>query len=173
MFRDGPVRVAKDAEHFAFLPLSLPTGVQSAADVRLYQVRPWLTRLGAWSRASVSYGSNAFGQPTQPASEASEPHVCHVLSRSGWPKSVPPSSTAACTPAPVKPAFHAPVKLWVFASSAFSRFSASKLDGFSGGALSYGTEFFWNSRKASLRVFLSGWLPTSGSTPSGCPVRLN
>ena len=73
-FRAGPVWVAKVTWHIAFLSIlsaGLPffsTYVQVADCVSLYQERPCGTKLGAASRTSVPYGSNAFGQPTQPGS---------------------------------------------------------------------------------------------------------
>ena len=54
---------------------------------------------------------------------------------------------------PVKPAFHAPVKLCVLASSTFMLFTWSKLEVLSGGALSNGTDCFWNAASAAFRVF--------------------
>ena len=45
-----------------------PTGCRpSAAIVFVYQVRPWSMISGAVRHCSVPYGSNAFGQPFQPA----------------------------------------------------------------------------------------------------------
>ena len=41
--------------------------------VGVYQERPWSTNCGATSHTSVSYGSNAFGQPFQPGSGAFAP----------------------------------------------------------------------------------------------------
>ena len=124
MFRDGPVRVANETRaRSAFLPSPGRRAGTSPAVVCVYQVRPWsieLRRLEQHERVVRVEGL----RPAVPArSVASEPHVCHVLSRSGCPKSVPPSRTAAWTPLPVKPASHAPVKLCVLASSAFSSLS--------------------------------------------------
>ena len=77
------------------------------------------------------------------------------------------------TPVPVKPAFQAPVKLWVLASSTFMLFTWSKFEVLSGGALLNGTDFFWKAASAAFRVFASGWLPISGSSPVGLPDCLN
>src|SRR4051812_48277502 len=89
--RDGPVRVPNVTEQSP-----LPAA-QVTADVGVYQDRPPLIWLGAASHWRVPNGSKALGQPFQPESTKSvsvaPDHVCHVFSRSGWPKSVPPSST--------------------------------------------------------------------------------
>src|SRR4051794_20683846 len=184
MLRDGPVFVPNETEHSAFLSVacagfpSFLTYVHPSAVVGVYQVKPWSMSCGAASITRVSYGSNAFGQPTQPGSAprlstSDCVQVCQVPIRSGWPQSVPPSRTETVTPLPVKPACHAPVKLCVFASSTSRLFCWSKLAVLRGGAFSNGTDFFWSSRRAAFRVFLSGCLPTSGSLPTGRPVCLN
>jgi hypothetical protein len=91
--RDGPVLVAKSTEQVP------PDVVQVAAVVLVYQDRPWSTWLGSASHCSVPNGSNAFGQPFQPAFAPVWPvQVCQVFSRSGWPQSVPPSRTPTVTP---------------------------------------------------------------------------
>ena len=81
----------------------VPAG-QVTSDVGVYHDRPPEIWLGAASSCSVPNGSNAFGQPFQPSSVKSvsvtPDQVCHVFSRSGWPKSVPPSSTPTVTPSP-------------------------------------------------------------------------
>src|SRR5262245_37607224 len=131
--RDGPTRVANETAQSP-----APAG-QVTADVGVYQDRPPLIWLCAASHWSVPNGSNAFGQPFQPSSvkapSVAPDHVCHVLSRSGWPKSVPPSSTPTVTPSPAKPAFQASVKLCVLASITSSLRSCSKFEPFGAGAL--------------------------------------
>src|SRR5215208_1335263 len=96
--RDGPVRVPN-----VTWQAPLPAG-QATADAGVYHERPPLIWVGAASHCRVPNGSNAFGQPFQPESVKSvsvtPDHVCQVLSRSGCPKSVPPSSTPTVTPSP-------------------------------------------------------------------------
>jgi hypothetical protein len=95
--RDGPVRVANETVHV------LPPPEHEAAVVGVYQERPWATWLGASATWMVPNGSNAFGQPFQPGSPPKScalVHVFHVPIRSGWPKSVPPSSTPTVVPSP-------------------------------------------------------------------------
>jgi hypothetical protein len=59
--RDGPVLVAKSTEQVG------PDFTQVAAVVLVYQDKPWSMSLGEDSHWSTPNGSNALGQPFQPA----------------------------------------------------------------------------------------------------------
>ena len=120
-FRDGPVRVAKLTVQVS------PSPAHSVEVVRTYQLIPASIRPGAASHSKVPKGSKAAGQPLG-SSATSAP------SRSGWPQSVPLSSTAAVEPLPVKPLFQASVKLWLRASRTFSLRYSSKVEPRGGGA---------------------------------------
>src|SRR5262245_2249286 len=170
--REGPVRVAKVTRQL------LPWRSHCFAWVGVYHDSPWSTRSGAMSHTSVLNGSNALGQPFQPSSavapSVAPDHVCHVPRRSGWPKSVPPSSTPTVEPSPAYPARHALAKSWVRASMTPSFFSSSKCERARSGALSYGTSSRLSASRRARSVALDGrWLSSGSGMPRGLPVCLS
>ena len=94
--RDGPSRVENLTGQIACGAL-FAQSLQVAATVFVCQDRPLSTRSSrSDSQMSAPYGSNAFGQPFQPARGPVWPdQICQVFSRSGWPKSVPPCCSAS------------------------------------------------------------------------------